>query len=404
MYLNSARNLLKAFEWYHDPIFAEINISQNRPHVTLRKSTLDEMTTWISKISQLNGMISSISEKLNSCETNNILKRLGWASASNPSLNEAVKSFELMRKNRHIFVDYEVGLYNELNNLLVSWSNFELLRTKQSRIYTKMLESFECMISTVEGLDLLEESRLPKISDVELTLMNFQSFSEKKPLTNALIQEYYKLLYDEVAQLKKLKQKEEKEYQTRLEEINRCLVELKTLLSQHNKIMSDVKPLLKTMSKYNDNNTSIMNYSKIYQTFSENCQHLVRCLSTISSINPNLDVSEQLDQLTLDEIKSKLRLLEEIVPKVYDHLALIKETVQEKKSVILESMSSSAATSNLAKTPPPTSLLKENSKTGKVIQECNSHAISVWKKIYQKLDGKDLPDSTEKFNVQEQVY
>ena len=41
--------------------------------------------------------------------------------------------------------------------------------------------------------------------------MIIKSFSEKKPLSNAVIQEYYKLLFDEVAQMKRNKQKEEKE-------------------------------------------------------------------------------------------------------------------------------------------------------------------------------------------------
>lgn len=38
----------------------------------------------------------------------------------------------------------------------------------------------------------------------------------------------------------------------------------------------------------------------------------------------------------------------------------------------------------------------------KVFQECNSHAISVWKRVSQKLDGKD-PDPYKALNVQEQV-
>jgi hypothetical protein len=37
-----------------------------------------------------------------------------------------------------------------------------------------------------------------------------------------------------------------------------------------------------------------------------------------------------------------------------------------------------------------------------VLQECNSYAVSVWRRVNQKLDGKD-PDITKSISVQEQV-
>lgn len=76
-----------------------------------------------------------------------------------------------------------------------------------------------------------------------------QSFKDKKALNNAIIQEYYKLLFDEVAQMKRNKQKEDKDCTAKMEELNTNSTEFKSFLNQHNKVMNDIKPLLKTLNK-----------------------------------------------------------------------------------------------------------------------------------------------------------
>ena len=43
-----------------------------------------------------------------------------------------------------------------------------------------------------------------------------KTFSEKKALTTSIIQEYYKLLFEEVATMKRNKQKEEKDIITKI--------------------------------------------------------------------------------------------------------------------------------------------------------------------------------------------
>jgi len=89
------------------------------------------------------------------------------------------------------------------------------------------------------------------------------------------------MLFDELAQIKRQKQKEEKECASKLEEMSKALGELKSNLSNHNRIMADIKPLLKQMSRYGELscNAKLHEYSKSYNQFSEMCQSLLRCLS-----------------------------------------------------------------------------------------------------------------------------
>lgn len=86
-------------------------------------------------------------------------------------------------------------------------------------------------------------------------------------------------MLDELGQLKKQKQKEEKECLTRIDELtSKGLAEVKSHLTVHNRIMSDIKPVLKQMGRYGEN-ARLHEYSFNYNRFSEMCQNLVRCLS-----------------------------------------------------------------------------------------------------------------------------
>jgi seryl-tRNA synthetase len=149
---------------------------------------------------------------------------------------------------------------------------------------------------------LLNKENAPKITEVEISLMNFQGFAAKKPLTNAIIQEYYRLLFEELMVMKRVKQKEEKDCSLKMEEITSSVTELKSILNQHNKLMNDIKPLLKIMSK--EENSKIQDYTKTYQRFSENCNELIRFLS-----------NEEAIEMKSKEILLNISILKEVVPK-----------------------------------------------------------------------------------------
>ena len=93
------------------------------------------------------------------------------------------------------------------------------------------------------------------------------------------------MLFDELSQIKRIKQKDEKECSIRIDELIKGASELKSQLTNHNRIMSDIKPLLKQMTRYGEN-SKLYEYSKSYNRFSEMCQNLLRCLSNqvISSL------------------------------------------------------------------------------------------------------------------------
>lgn len=260
-------------------------------------------------------------------------------------------------------------MLKRLEIILESWFNLEQIRNETSAIHASVLKQFEKILSTVEEEGFLDtEQTIPSITDTELSLMNFKDFSEKRPLTSTIIQEYYRLLYEELAIMKRNKQKEEKDCSTKVEELQVSLNDFKATLNQHNKVMSDIKPLLKTMNKFGEN-ARLQSYTKVYYDFSDNCQLLVRYLS-----------SDEMLQTRPREIQCKLASLKGLVLRIYTDLNGL--NCQGTESVTKEIVSAAQEDKNV--------LLRVSSKTGKAVHECNSYAVSVWKRVHQKLEGRDI--------------
>jgi PI-3-kinase-related kinase SMG-1 len=361
---------------------------------TYRQIVLDEMDLLIDNLSAANKTINSVLAELNNLETNSILKRLEWSSNANPSLNEARKSFEIARSNRNNFLKNENKLFESLTSQIYSWALFEKLREKDSEQHGEFLKLFEVFIKQIETFDLLNECNWPKLNDVELNIVQFKSFKDKKLITYQVIQENYKILYEEIVQMKKTKKKYDKDYASKQEEMGKSVVDFKAMLNQHHKIMSDIKPLLKQLSRFNDNNTQfIVDYSKVYHSFCENCQILLRNISFL----PNTEnISEQSNTLLgtmsiLDDLKNAL-------PRIYESLTLIRENSEKPKledSILPSKNKNEKNCENKA--------LQHVTKHTKSVQECNSYAISVWKRVNQKLEGRDFP-GIERVNEEQQVF
>lgn len=321
-------------------------------------------------------------------------KRIEWASNTNPSIRETLRSFELTCRKNLTLVESETKHYQFIEELLGSLASFECYRLGSSTQTQTARQTFKQLMANIEDVHILDDSQVPRLSEVELNLVEFQSFKETKPLTASIIQDYYKLFLEELAQVKKLKQKEDKECATKLDEVAKSLADLKSLLSQHNKLMNDIKPLLKTMSKYGDNH-KLNEYSKNYHKFSEFCQLAIRQLS-----------NNELVRLNMNTVKEELVTLVDIVPHIYDDLFTLNQFEPSPTTTTEDSngkgkkpdLDSRDAANKNGKT-----LLKLNSRNSHLLaQECNSYAISVWKRVYQKLDGKDTEQGGE-MNVKEQV-
>lgn len=380
IYLDLNNEKLNAINWFYD-IVVDSNQAEVDSH---RSKVLKHLEQIVLRLNASNCQLTEIIEKLNSSEQP-IQKRLEWASASNPGLSETIKLFEDQRKSRNNYYKIENKLMHSLEGIMNSWLNFEQLRTRDCTTYATILKQFEDVLISLEDEDFLNnESTLPAVTEVEISLLNFKNFVDKRPLTNSTIQEYYRLLFEELAQMKRNKQKEEKDGSSKIEELLASLSELKSSLNQHNKVMNDIKPLLKTMNKFGENQR-LQKYTKIYYEFSENCQTLIRYLGSSDVLKANSN-----------KIKENILVLKDLVPKIYTDLNELNEDNNDSQD------NNKNKETEVTDDFHPQKLVRVSSKTGKALQECNSYAVGVWKRVNQKLEGKDInPEVTS--NIEDQV-
>lgn len=127
------KNLFETFNWYHD-----IN--------EFKKSYFNNMTQLVTSLKQNSAQIETTHEKLSSLEQT-IYKRLEWASGASPNLGDTLKQFDQARKTQadHFMSDRKA--VHSLESLIENWVNLELLRSKNSDVYSENVKFFENILT-----------------------------------------------------------------------------------------------------------------------------------------------------------------------------------------------------------------------------------------------------------------
>jgi hypothetical protein len=130
-------NFIRAFSWYNSPLLDKMDES-------IYQQNLNELEKFLKTFKEKIGVLTSKNETLNSCEQN-LLKRLEWASKSNPNLNEIIKSFENAKLKREYILSTEFKLAERVRYLVDTWYAFELCRANSfdSNTEQKLKEIFE---------------------------------------------------------------------------------------------------------------------------------------------------------------------------------------------------------------------------------------------------------------------
>lgn len=131
------------FEWVNDDYVCG-TLSQGQK--TNRQEFLEELNKLIKGLKDGTASIDSVLDKLNQVEQV-IVKRLEWASAANPTLNEISKSFESARNKRNKIYSNEKKLAVMMEFLLRMWHDFEIFRMDKSELYQELKSSFDMILN-----------------------------------------------------------------------------------------------------------------------------------------------------------------------------------------------------------------------------------------------------------------
>ncbi|XP_047215191.1 serine/threonine-protein kinase SMG1-like [Girardinichthys multiradiatus] len=435
------------FQWQHEDVLGPNNQPLSVSNAP-RPVILSNMKKKLYRLSQDEGAIVAIQEKLVSLEAS-IEQRLKWAGGANPALAPVLQGFEMTIRDRRAMVARDNQRTSQVTFLCSTILNFEGLRIRSPEALSMDTALFELLkrcqqtcsyasqfSSTVSPLELQLLHRLGPVVDLPIGSPDWLSGAQRQ--------------LEEELSIERRKQEEQEQQLEACGETLQLLVDsIKTILSNHNRQLADVKHLLKAMAKDEEAaladgeevayQGSVRHYLLEYKTWQDNIQLVLFTVVQASGQHRN---QEQLD--LLEDIPATLKELHTQSQSVYNGLVGFASPLVTVREAECSSPVSSAQTSFAAavrcsgvKTQPdsmsqnarkalprnlgtptdtPPSTLVMNSKglnpspkravrdpkTGRAVQERNSYAVSVWKRVKAKLEGRDI-DPNRRMSVTEQV-
>ncbi|KAM9745691.1 serine/threonine-protein kinase SMG1 isoform 1-T1 [Menidia menidia] len=435
------------FQWQHEDVIGPSNqpLSVSVPP---RSVILSNMKKKVYKLSQDEGPIVAIQEKLASLEAS-IEQRLKWAGGANPALAPVLQDFEMTIRERRSTVARDNQRTNQVTFLCSTILNFESLRTRSPEALSMDAALFELLkrcqqtcsyaaqfSSTVSPLELQLLHRLGPLPDLPIGSPEWLSCAQRQ-------------LEEELSVERRAQEEREQQLESCGETLQLLVDSIKTILSNHNRQLADVKHLLRAMAKDEEAaladgeemayEGSVRHFLQEYKAWQDNIQLV---LFTVVQASGQHRSQEQLD--LLEEIPATLKELLSQSQSVYNGLVgfaspLVTDRDSECVSPVSSAQTSFAAavrcsgvktqpdsmSQNARKalprnlgTPtdtPPSTLLTNSKglnpspkravrdpKTGRAVQERNSYAVSVWKRVKAKLEGRDI-DPNRRMSVTEQV-
>uniref|UniRef100_A0A4W6DZP7 non-specific serine/threonine protein kinase n=1 Tax=Lates calcarifer TaxID=8187 RepID=A0A4W6DZP7_LATCA len=431
------------FQWQHEDVLSPNNqpLSVSIPP---RSVILSNMKKKLYKLSQDEGAI----EKLASLEAS-IEQRLKWAGGANPALAPVLQDFEMTIRERRSVVARENQRTSQVTFLCSTILNFEGLRTRSPEALNMDAALFEMLkrcqqtcsyaaqfSSTVSPLELQLLHRLSPLLDLPIGSPDWLSCAQRQ-------------LEEELSIERRTQEEREQQLESCGETLQLLVDSIKSILSNHNRQLADVKHLLRAMAKDEEAaladgeevayEGSVRHFLLEYKAWQDNIQLV---LFTVVQASGQPRNQEQLE--LLEEIPATLKELHSQSQSVYNGLVgfaspLVTDRDSECASPVSAAQTSFAAavrcsgvktqpdsmSQNARKglprnlgtptdTPPSTLLMNSKGlnpspkravrdpKTGRAVQERNSYAVSVWKRVKAKLEGRDI-DPNRRMSATEQV-
>lgn len=363
-----------------------------------------------------------------------------------------LQDFEATITERRNFVLKENQRTSQVTFLCSTIIHFESLRTRTTETLSLDTSLFE-LLKRCQQMCSFASQFNSSVSELELRLLKRVGASNENTIGSPewLVSAHKQLSHD-MANQRNLQSEREQQVETVCDTIQNLVDCIKTVLTGHNRQLGDVKHLLKAMAKDEEAaladgenvpyENSVRQFLCEYKSWQDNIQTV---LFTIVQALGQVRTQEHIEML--QEITPTLKELKTQSQSIYDNLVgfaspLVTDTTNEcaspvSSSTYLPSFAAAVRSNTVQKTQPegmsqnakkpiqknlapsadtPPSTVPgpvkcvvsspkkavRDPKTGKAVQERNSYAVSVWKRVKAKLEGRDV-DPNRRMSVAEQV-
>ncbi|XP_076458807.1 serine/threonine-protein kinase SMG1-like [Babylonia areolata] len=421
------QGLLTCFQWQHEDIVTGGGQRNNSSSASLqsRPALMAHIKKMLSSLSAQEGQITSCQERYVNLE-GHVTQRLRWAAGANPSLNTTMQNFQDASTARASLMEEESRLVSEVVNICQGVLHFEAWRTRTQEAVS-IDTAFMSLINRCYESSLMLESTSTSVTPQELQLLTIKPLQLGERVTVVWLQAVTEQISVSVSEAGNSLHAQHVEITSCKSKILEGVADLRSLLSTHHKLMSDIRSILKTMAKLEEqdygeeiNPDGIRHYLSSYKMFSEN---ITTALKSV--------VSEEATQASMFTTQTVLQDLVVQIPGIYDGLMqfappLLQPEREEDsprhevtrvmkrgeegsgspahRLLMLKEGSSSVVGSpqHRDRASAKRDKVSRDPRTGKAVQERNSYAVGVWRRVKMKLDGRD-PDSSKRLSVPEQV-
>ncbi|EMP31535.1 Serine/threonine-protein kinase SMG1, partial [Chelonia mydas] len=438
------------FQWQHEDLLI------SRPQAMSitpppRSAILASMKKKLHTLSQIEASIGTVQEKLAALEAS-IEQRLKWAGGANPALAPVLQDFDATIAERRNLVLKESQRASQVTFLCSNIIHFESLRTRTAEALSLDTALFE-LIKRCQQMCSFASQFNSSVSDLELRLLQRVGTNLEHPIGSSEWHlSAHKQLTQDMSTQRAVQTEKEQQIETVCETIQNLVDSIKTVLTGHNRQLGDVKHLLKAMAKDEEAaladgedvpyENSVRQFLGEYKSWQDNIQTVLFTLVQAMGQVRNQEHVEMLQEITptLKELKTQSQsvynnLVSFASPLVTDTsnecssptstttyqptfaAAVRSNTGQKTQPEVMSQNARKPVQKNLATsadTPPSTvpgtgksvacspKKAVRDPKTGKAVQERNSYAVSVWKRVKAKLEGRDV-DPNRRMSVAEQV-
>ncbi|OXB68877.1 hypothetical protein ASZ78_002292 [Callipepla squamata] len=415
------------FQWQHEDLLISRPqaISVTPPP---RSAILANMKKKLHTLSQIEASIATVQEKLAALEAS-IEQRLKWAGGANPALAPVLQDFDATIAERRNLVLKESQRASQVTFLCSNIIHFESLRTRTAEALNLDAALFE-LLKRCQQMCSFASQFNSSVSELELRLLQRVGTGLEHPIgSSEWLHSAHKQLTQEITTQRTVQAEREQQIETVCETIQNLVDNIKTVLTGHNRQLGDVKHLLKAMAK--DEEAALADgedvpYENSVRQFLVVPWMLINSIIFPSVYNNLVSFASPLVTDTSNECSSPTSAatyqptFAAVSFKYLKHIfftAVRSNTGQKTQPEVMSQNARKLIQKNLATsadTPPSTvpgtgksvacspKKTARDPKTGKAVQERNSYAVSVWKRVKAKLEGRDV-DPSRRMSVAEQV-
>ncbi|KAK4876755.1 hypothetical protein RN001_009261 [Aquatica leii] len=372
------QNQVMTYSWIYESVFSQNGVSINAS-VTRNKFIQDLRNETASLNSTITRMGEVGEQQKNLIAS--VRSRLNWAAGVNPEVTKVMAAFEdaIATREERLKVEHEIArlVFQTCNSIL----NYELLRSQTKEADTfeeRFLESFSkwrnaCHIFTID---------VPEVTSTEENIMALYTSSMKTNI-NWVTEISEKLSEVITSTQKKLAEQKDNMF-VNDDTVHLSLENLRSSFNKHNKLMLEVKSLIKSMSKIEECSDNVHEFMTNYRLYTDHFFPILQCFK--KDINPD----------EVFEVMKKLDYLKGSTEAIYESMMNL-----ENKEI-----------GNAGGRPPlvrqegisvsPAKILPGKQDSTTKGQQRNAYAMGVWRRVRLKLEGRD-PDPGRKYTNQEQV-